>query len=88
VRTADRADPLLPRPGHPRRRATEIYPVLGSYLLAEAIDAGKADLAIHAHAHAGTEHGMTVGGVKVRNAAQPVLRRAFAVYHLDTPAPG
>lgn len=60
----------------------EIYPFLGSYLLAEAIDTGGADLAVHGHAHAGTEHGMTGGGVKVRNVAQPVIGRAFHVYHL------
>jgi Icc-related predicted phosphoesterase len=60
----------------------EIYPFLGSYLLAEAIDTAGADLAIHGHAHAGTEHGMTSGGVRVRNVAQPVIRRAFSVYHL------
>ncbi len=40
----------------------EIYPFLGSYLLAEAIDGGRADLAVHGHAHAGTEHGLTAGG--------------------------
>ncbi|MFP8960392.1 metallophosphoesterase family protein [Streptomyces nanhaiensis] len=61
----------------------EIYPFLGSYLLAEAVDAAGADLAVHGHAHAGTEHGMTSGGVRVRNVAQPVIRRAFAVYHLE-----
>ncbi|CAL9350878.1 3',5'-cyclic adenosine monophosphate phosphodiesterase CpdA [Streptomyces sp. enrichment culture] len=60
----------------------EIYPFLGSYLLAEAIDTAGADLAVHGHAHAGTEHGMTSGGVKVRNVAQPVIGRAFHVYHL------
>ncbi|MBD0839576.1 metallophosphoesterase [Streptomyces sp. TRM68416] len=60
----------------------EIYPFLGSYLLAEAIDEGGADLAVHGHAHLGTEHGMTSGGVKVRNVAQPVIGRAFHVYHL------
>ena len=60
----------------------EIYPFLGSYLLAEAIDAAGADLAVHGHAHAGTEHGMTSGGVPVRNVAQPVIRKAFNVYHL------
>ncbi|TRV73246.1 metallophosphoesterase [Streptomyces sp. 130] len=60
----------------------EIYPFLGSYLLAEAIDAAGADLAVHGHAHAGTEHGMTSGGVPVRNVAQPVIRKAFHVYHL------
>jgi len=61
----------------------EIYPFLGSYLLAEAIDAAGADLAVHGHAHAGTEHGMTSGGVPVRNVAQPVIRKAFNVYHLQ-----
>ncbi|WP_330468875.1 metallophosphoesterase [Streptomyces longwoodensis] len=60
----------------------EIFPFLGSYLLAEAIDTAGADLAVHGHAHAGTEHGMTTGGVKVRNVAQPVIGRAFHVYHL------
>ncbi|MET9833261.1 metallophosphoesterase [Streptomyces sp. NPDC006385] len=63
----------------------EIYPFLGSYLLAEAIDTSGADLAVHGHAHLGTEHGMTSGGVKVRNVAQPVIGRAFHVYHLARP---
>ncbi|MFE9453714.1 metallophosphoesterase [Streptomyces sp. NPDC006739] len=65
----------------------EIYPFLGSYLLAEAIDTGGADLAVHGHAHAGTEHGMTSGGVRVRNVAQPVIGRAFHVYHLHAREP-
>ncbi|WP_371788798.1 metallophosphoesterase [Streptomyces griseoaurantiacus] len=60
----------------------EIHPFLGSYLLAEAIDTAGADLAVHGHAHLGTEHGMTTGGVRVRNVAQPVIRRAFNVYRL------
>ena len=60
----------------------EIHPFLGSYLLAEAIDTAGADLAVHGHAHLGAEHGMTAGGVRVRNVAQPVIRRAFNVYQL------
>jgi Icc-related predicted phosphoesterase len=60
----------------------EIYAFLGNYLLAEAIDGGRVDLAIHGHAHAGTEKGVTAGGTRVRNVAQPVLRRAYAVYDL------
>lgn len=60
----------------------EIYPFLGSHLLAEAIDEAGADLAVHGHAHLGTEHGTTAGGVRVRNVAQPVIRKAFALYHL------
>jgi Icc-related predicted phosphoesterase len=62
----------------------EIYPFLGSYLLAEAIDTAGADLAVHGHAHMGSEHGLTAGGVRVRNVAQPVIRRAFSVYQLHT----
>ncbi|QNP66205.1 metallophosphoesterase family protein [Streptomyces genisteinicus] len=64
----------------------EIYPFLGSYLLAEAVDTAGADLAVHGHAHAGTEHGATGGGIRVRNVAQPVIRRAFGVYHLHSRA--
>jgi Icc-related predicted phosphoesterase len=60
----------------------EIYPFLGSYLLAQAIDAGAAALALHGHAHKGTERGVTPGGVPVRNVAHPVIGRAYAVYHV------
>jgi Icc-related predicted phosphoesterase len=60
----------------------EIYAFLGSYLLAEEIDRAGADLAVHGHAHRGTELGVTPGGVRVRNVAQPVIRKAFAVYCL------
>jgi Icc-related predicted phosphoesterase len=61
----------------------EIFPFLGSYLLAEAVDAGGADLAIHGHAHRGREHGVTPGGVHVRNVAQPVIRQGYAVYGFE-----
>ena len=65
----------------------ELYPFLGSHLLAEAVDRGGAQLALHGHAHRGTEKGVTPGGVHVRNVSQPVLRRAYAIYSLD-PAHG
>ena len=58
----------------------EIYPFLGSYYLAEAIDSGRADIAFHGHAHIGSEKGRTPGGVPVRNVAQPVLQHAYKVY--------
>jgi Icc-related predicted phosphoesterase len=61
----------------------EIFPFLGSYLLAEAVDAGGADIAIHGHAHRGREHGVTPGGVHVRNVAQPVIRQGYAVYEFE-----
>jgi Icc-related predicted phosphoesterase len=68
--------------GEPR----EIYPFLGSEYLGEAVDLGGADLALHGHAHAGTEHGVTPGGVPVRNVALPVVRTAYRVYELGVPA--
>ena len=61
----------------------EIYPFLGSYLLAEAVDRAGADLAIHGHAHAGTERGVTAGGVRVRNVALPVIMHTYQVYCFD-----
>jgi Icc-related predicted phosphoesterase len=58
----------------------EIYPFLGSYLLAEAVDRVGVDLVLHGHAHRGTEKGVTPGGIHVRNVAQPVINRAYALY--------
>ncbi len=61
----------------------EIYPFLGSYLLAEAVDhAGGAALVVHGHAHAGTERGRTPGGTPVRNVARPVIRRSYRVFDI------
>lgn len=64
----------------------EIYPFLGCYYLAEAIDYGKADIAFHGHAHGGIEKGETPGGTPVRNVAQPVIRHAFNIYTLEKKA--
>jgi Icc-related predicted phosphoesterase len=64
----------------------EIYPFLGSYLLAEALDAAHADGAFHGHAHMGSERGTTPGGVPVRNVAQMVIRHAYKVYSFEAPA--
>lgn len=61
----------------------EIYPFLGSYLLAEAIDAAGADLVLHGHAHAGSERGTTPGGIRVRNVARPLIQRSFRLFDLD-----
>ena len=60
----------------------EIYPFLGSYLLAEAIDDAGCDLVLHGHAHGGSEKGMTPGGVLVRNVAQPLINRPYNIYCL------
>ncbi len=87
----------------------ELYPFLGSHLLAAAIDGGRIDsyrgdsrdpdgyapgtdgdepsgppvtLAVHGHAHYGTECGTTPGGTPVRNVAAPVIGAPYAVYRL------
>lgn len=72
-----------PVPDTLRGEPPEIYPFLGSYLLGEAIDATGTTLAVHGHAHFGTEQGMTPGGVRVRNVAQPIIRQAYTVYCVE-----
>lgn len=93
LRTVEDADVLValthysPVPDTLRGEPPEIYPFLGAYQLAEAIDGARggagADLAVHGHAHFGCEQGLTPGGVRVRNVAQPVIRAAYAVYELS-----
>ena len=61
----------------------EIFPFLGSHHLADAVDSAGADLVVHGHAHAGVEEGSTPGGVPVRNVAQAVLGRPYAVYGVE-----
>ncbi len=61
----------------------EIWPFLGSYLLAEAVDVAGADLVLHGHAHRGSERGETAGGVPVRNVAWPVIERPYTVFEFD-----
>jgi Icc-related predicted phosphoesterase len=63
----------------------EIFPFLGSYLLAEVIDEAQVDGAFHGHAHMGTEKGMTPGGVPVRNVALNVIRHAYNIYSFESP---
>ncbi len=60
----------------------EIFPYLGAYQLADAIDRAGADLALHGHAHYGSVEGATPGGIPVRNVAMPVIRRPSAIYTL------
>ncbi|MEU4560334.1 metallophosphoesterase [Actinoplanes sp. NPDC023936] len=60
----------------------EIYPFLGCYQLGQAIDSAPTALALHGHAHHGSERGRTAGGVPVRNVAHPVIKQAYNVYQL------
>ena len=59
-----------------------LWPFLGSYMLAEAVDRAGADLVLHGHAHSGCAQAATAGGVPVLNVAQPVIRRPFALLEL------
>lgn len=54
----------------------EIHAFLGTSRLAQAVDEGRAQLAIHGHAHHGAMLGKTPGGVPVHNVAIPVLKAA------------
>ncbi|GLZ30050.1 metallophosphoesterase [Lentzea sp. NBRC 105346] len=72
-----------PVPDTLRGEPPEIYPFLGSYLLGEAVDETGTNLAVHGHAHFGTEQGLTPGGVRVRNVAQPIIRSAYKVYCVE-----
>jgi Icc-related predicted phosphoesterase len=69
--------------GEPR----EIFPFLGSYQLAEAIDAAGATLVLHGHAHHGSHNGTTPGGVPVRNVATHVIDSAYALFDLSGATP-
>jgi Icc-related predicted phosphoesterase len=62
----------------------EIYPFLGAFQLAEAIDRGQAHLAVHGHAHHGAERGITPRGVPVRNVAMALIKQPYGLYCLDT----
>ncbi len=52
----------------------EIHPFLGTTRLEQAVDEGGAHVAVHGHAHRGTLHGKTAGGVPVWNVSLPVLQ--------------
>ena len=60
-----------------------LWPFLGSYLLAGAVDRAGADLVLHGHAHAGSREAVTPGGVRVLNVAQAVIHRPFLTLQLD-----
>lgn len=54
----------------------EIHAFLGTSHLAHALDEGRATIAFHGHAHAGSFEGRTPGGVPVFNVSVPVLEQS------------
>jgi Icc-related predicted phosphoesterase len=61
----------------------EIFPFLGAYQLADALDRAGADLALHGHAHHGSPEGSTPGGIPVRNVAMPLIGRPYAIFEVQ-----
>jgi len=53
----------------------EIYPFLGTSRLSLPVDHLGAQMVFHGHAHQGSPHGRTPGGVPVYNVAMPLLAR-------------
>jgi Icc-related predicted phosphoesterase len=60
----------------------QLWPFLGNYLLAEAVDRIGADLVLHGHAHHGSPRGRTPKGRTVLNVAHPVLNRPYELIEL------
>lgn len=60
----------------------EIYAFMGSSVFSESVDKYKVDIALHGHAHFGSEEGVTPEGIPVRNVSAPMLGRDFALYGL------
>ena len=61
----------------------QVWPFLGNYLLAEAVDRLGADLVLHGHAHRGSAEGATARGVPVRNVAYPVINVPYLLIDLN-----
>jgi Icc-related predicted phosphoesterase len=66
--------------------AREVYPFLGSSLLADALDRHGVDLIVHGHSHNGSPQGYTQGGIPVHNVSRFVQKRSFGyayrVFHI------
>ncbi len=62
---------------------TELFPFLGSSILAEPIDKHGCDLVVHGHAHHGVENGETQGGIPVKNVAMPVIKASYILHPLE-----
>ena len=60
----------------------EIYPFLGFSLLADALDRHGVNVIVHGHAHHGSPHGRTPGGIPVHNVSRQVLSREYQQAYL------
>lgn len=59
-----------------------IYPFLGSSRLMQPLETLDVDVVFHGHAHHGTHHAVTSGGVNVYNVSLPLLRESDRWVHL------
>ncbi len=55
--------------------AQELFPFLGSSLLADALDRHRVDVIVHGHAHNGFPEGHTAGNIPVYNVSRFVLNK-------------
>lgn len=61
-----------------------IFPFLGSSRLLQPLETLQADVVFHGHAHHGTRHARTGGGLDIYNASLPLLRESGEWVHLWT----
>ena len=59
-----------------------IYPFLGSSRLLQPLETLDVDVCFHGHAHHGTRHAVTGGGLQVYNVALPLLRETDEWVHI------
>lgn len=64
-----------PIPATIRGEPREFYPLLGSSRFLPPLETYDASVVFHGHAHYGTPHGRTPGGIDVYNVALPLLQR-------------
>lgn len=74
---------FAPVAGTLRGERPEIHQFLASPALGDAIAAAGPDLAVHGHAHRGSEHGTCGAGTPVRNVARPVIKADCRLYSLS-----
>ncbi|MQA90496.1 MAG: metallophosphoesterase [Gemmatimonas sp.] len=65
-----------PIPDTLKGEPAEIFPFLGSSRLLPPIETYGVDVVFHGHAHIGTPHGLTPGGITVYNVAMSVLEKS------------
>lgn len=61
-----------------------IYPFLGSSRLLQPIETMEADVVFHGHAHHGSRHAVSPGGIDIYNVSLPLMRETDEWFHVWT----